>query len=132
MSLDYLFVFITIYKPGDRVKLVNRSSRVLWYREEIRMGPKNIRECKRMHHKAGRSIPKVPELFRESFSFHTSMRCCHICKIAVHGIQDVFGFIGSDTDDTDDNIDITLKHFLLQFRYQPHHFVADGLSAPRS
>ena len=35
--------------------------------------------------------------------------------------------IGSDTDDTDDNIDITLKHFLLQFRYQPHHFVADGL-----
>ena len=92
MSLDYLFVFITIYKPGDRVKLVNRSSRVLWYREEIRMGPKNIRECKRMHHKAGRSIPKVPELFRESFSFHTSMRCCHICKIAVHGIQDVFGF----------------------------------------
>lgn len=40
--------------------------------------------------------------------------------------------IGSDTDDTDDNIDITLKHFLLQFRYQPHHFVADGLSAPRS
>ena len=34
--------------------------------------------------------------------------------------------IGSDTDDTDDNIDITLKHFLLQFRYQPNHFVADG------